>query len=94
MFYRLNVQVMLIALNECAVHLYVIVIEKKESCDSFKSFALLSDVLWQDEVISLGSVYDLCNTVKQKLRLILFSLTKRTKNSFHFFNVLITKIAN
>lgn len=38
---------MLMALNECAVHLYVIIIEKKESCDSFKSFSLLFDVLWR-----------------------------------------------
>lgn len=37
----------LMALNECAVHVYVIIIEKKESCDSFKSFSLLFDVLWR-----------------------------------------------
>lgn len=47
LFYHLNVLVMLMALNECAVHLYVIIIEKKESCDSFKSFSLLFDVLWR-----------------------------------------------
>lgn len=44
-FYHLNVLVILMALNECAVHAYVIIIEKKESCDSFKSFLLPFDVL-------------------------------------------------
>ena len=44
-FYHLNVLVILMALNECAVHAYVIIIEKKESFDSFKSFLLLFDVL-------------------------------------------------
>jgi len=48
LFYQLNVLVILMALDECAVHVYVIIIEKKkESCGSLKSFSLLFDVLWR-----------------------------------------------
>lgn len=99
LFYHLNVLVMLMALNECAVHLYVIIIEKKESCDSFKSFSLLFDVLWRFGRNKLWFSFKVCafmiSTQTREFRMIFVAFwPNQLQFSWMFLPALIITIAN